>query len=86
MAFPETCRSLHQLFNIYVRTTLTFMFLKFIQVGLYSGGRIYRHGGLIFGMLIGVNIWGAYIQGDLYTGGVLMGFHGISLSFSMHKA
>ena len=86
MAFPETCRSLHQLFNIYVRTTLTFMFLKFIQVGLYSGDRIYRHGGLIFGMLIGLNIWGAYIQGDLYTGGVLMGFHGISLSFSMHKA
>ena len=86
MAFPETCRSLHQLFNIYVRTTLTFMFLKFIQVGLYSGDRIYRHGELIFGMLIGLNIWGAYIQGDLYTGGVLMGFHGISLSFSMHKA
>ena len=56
------------------------MFPKFIQVSLYSGMggggggwgaglRIYD-GKLIFGMLIGLQIWGAYIRGgeSLHTG------------------
>ena len=39
------------------------MFPKFIQMGLYLG-ETHIQRGLIFGMLIGFHIWGAYIQGD----------------------
>ena len=42
-------------------------------IGLYlSGG-----GGGIFGMLIGLHIWGAYIWGAYIRGSVLTGFYGI---------
>ena len=50
-------------------------------MGLYAG-HVYT-GGLIFGMLIALHIWGAYIPGgggDLYTGGVLTGFYGIVIA------
>ena len=49
-------------------------------MGLYAG-HVYT-GGLIFGMLIALHIWGAYIRGggDLYTGGVLTGFYGIVIA------
>ena len=61
------------------------MFPKFIQVGLYSGERIYggpgEAGELIFGMLIGLHIWrGRIFGGGLYTGGVLTGFYSIFIS------
>lgn len=67
--------------TIYARITLTFMFPKFIQVGLYLRGR-YNTGkggeGLIFGMLNGLHIWGAYIPGGAYMwGDVLIGFYGM---------
>ena len=49
-------------------------------MGLYAG-HVYT-GGLIFGMLIALHIWGAYIRGGggLYTGGVLTGFYGIVIA------
>ena len=31
-------------------------------------------------MLIGLHIWGAYIRGGLYTGGVSTGFYGMILT------
>ena len=50
------------------------MFLKFIQVGLYSGG-VYSGGGGggIFGMLIGLHVWVAYIRVGLIHGGHING-------------
>ena len=35
-------------------------------------------GRLIYGMLIALLIWGAYIRGGLYMGSALTGFYGIS--------
>ena len=40
---------------------------------LYLRGR--KYGGLIFGMLIGLHIWGVDIRGGLYTQAVLTGFY-----------
>ena len=49
------------------------MFPKFIQVGLYSEEGVYTEGGkeggrLIYRMLIGLHIWGAYIRGAYIQG------------------
>ena len=67
--------------TIYARITLTFMFQKFIQVGLYLRGRYNtgKGGGelLIFGMLNGLHIFGVYIRGDSCTGDALTGYYGI---------
>ena len=41
------------------------------------GEGIYIGGGLIFGMLIVLHIWGCLSGGGVYTGGILTGFHGI---------
>ena len=52
------------------------MFRRLDKVdGPIFGGHIY--GDLIFGMLIGLHIWGAYIRVGLHTGGILTGFCGI---------
>ena len=40
--------------------------------GVYTGG-----GGLIFGIIIMLHIWGCISGGGLYTGGILTGFYGI---------
>ena len=42
--------------------------------GIYIQG---NRGGLIFGILIGLHIWGG-----VYSGGVLTGFYGISISLT----
>ena len=61
------CRSSHQQFTIYARITL-FMFPKFIQIA-YIRGRWGEGGGggyiweLIFGLLIGLHIWGRIFGG-----------------------
>ena len=44
------------------------MFPKFIQVGLHLRD-VYAGGALLFEILIGFHIWGAYILGGFYTGG-----------------
>ena len=43
-----------------------------------GGGGVYR-GGLIFGMLIDLDIWWTYIRGgDLYTRGAFTGFYDVN--------
>ena len=57
------------------------MFPKFIQVGLHLRD-VYAGGALLFEILIGFHIWGAYIPGAFYTGCVLTGFY-VILKFSL---
>ena len=53
------------------------MFPKFTKWG-YIRGSVFTGGGLIFGMLYGLHIWGVYIPGgaDMW-GDVLIGFYGM---------
>ena len=44
----------------------------------WGGGGVYK-GGLIFGMLIDLDIWWTYIRGgDLYTRGAFTGFYDVN--------
>ena len=53
------------------------MFPKFTKWG-YIRGSVFTGGGLIFGMLYGLHIWGVYIPGGAYMwGDVLIGFYGM---------
>ena len=58
--------------------TLTFMFPKFIQVGLYlGGGGAYIREGAYIRDVNWVSYMGGVYSGGLYTGGALTGFYGM---------
>ena len=68
------CRPSHQYFTIYLRITLTLMFPKFIQVGLYSGmGGVYTGGGAYIRDINWVTYLGGVYSGRLVYGGRING-------------
>ena len=58
---------------------LMFRRLDKLDRPIFEGAYILRVGvgGFLFGMLIGLHIWGAYSGGGLKTEGVLTKFYGI---------
>ena len=71
MTFPE----LPETSKMWIFTSIVHH-LPMNNVNIYVS-KIYPSG-LIFGRgSIGLHIWGAYIPGGLYKGGVLTGFYGI---------